>query len=161
MHFDDLTPYSYYLSGRTLDDVRNVGWLDQQHSFRSGDVSQSIISKLRDIALGSVSFCAHVNMLRGFHPCSLCHLQSVTLNHQGEPLYLGQSELWIPTDNVTKSFAAPSMLLHYVEVHRYVPPENFTDAVLNVDLTLRYNAQREYEIRLASTFTGTAVDSPY
>ena len=38
------------------------------------------------------------------------------------------------------------MVLHYVTEHEYLPPQVFIDAVMSVDLSMRYNAQREYEV---------------
>ncbi len=66
-YFADLTPYSY-LKRVMKENVVNVGWLDDQHAFPQGEVSDAILAKL--FAL----WRDPVNLARGKHSCQFCHL---------------------------------------------------------------------------------------
>lgn len=65
----------------------------------------------------------------GRHPCPFCtftggpaevQLHDVTVT-------LGASNVFVPTEEGV--FVSPSLILHYVDAHRYVPPEPFQRAV--------------------------------
>jgi hypothetical protein len=46
----------------------------------------------------------------------------------GEQFFLGSAELWVPASDGS-IFAAPNMIVHYVEMHGYLPPPAFVLAV--------------------------------
>lgn len=147
MYFEDLTAYRYYLPSE-LSEVRNVGWLDASHAYLKGEVSRGFVSKLREIICARLSNAdVHVNVIRGVHPCNLCGNEHIEISCPGSRVLLGMSEIWFPATR--GYFAAPSMVLHYVEEHGYVPPQEFVDAVMAFDLRQPFNAQEIYDTLVA------------
>ncbi|WP_157496558.1 hypothetical protein [Hahella ganghwensis] len=51
------------------------------------------------------------------------------------------SEILVPDINGNSYFASPSMIYHYVVTHRYLPPKSFIEAVMNVDLSMKFLAE--------------------
>lgn len=145
MYFPDLSPYEYFV-GFQLPNVRNVGWLDAMHSYAQGEVSLDFPQKLRAVIAGTAHVDVHVNQIRGIHPCNFCGEDRVALTAYGNrTVMLGSSEIWVPSENGDIFFAAPSMILHYIEHHRYLPPQPYVRAVMAMSLTATFNAQAIYE----------------
>ena len=105
--------------------IRAIGWLDDKHDFPTGSAPPTFVHKLRRItekhsetllALYDNEFDFLRNQFFGFHTCELCH----NFNHGGN--------IAVPTEG--ELYVAPAMILHYVEVHGYLPPTQFVDAVL-------------------------------
>ncbi len=138
MHFEDLTLYSYYLP-YSLNEVKNIGWLDKGFEFYKGSVSKEFSNKLLKILRGTASFKAQVNIIRGVHPCNFCGRQQSDFSTG-----LGSSEIWIP-DGKNGFFAAPSQIIHYIGKHNYQPPVDFVQAVISVSLTDNFNGQDVYD----------------
>jgi hypothetical protein len=143
--FPDLAPYARALRGGVWPNVLTVGWLDPDRPPAQGAVDPGFVSKLYDVVFGSPSFNAHIGVLRNAEPCMMCG-RKITVPHHGEEFYLGRSEIWVPAQDPVRYFSSPSLIPHYVETHRYVPPEAFVSAVMDVSLDDRYNAQREYRV---------------
>ncbi|MFN0130191.1 MAG: hypothetical protein ACKV19_26300 [Verrucomicrobiales bacterium] len=146
MYFEDLSHYSYGLP-RPLEDVINIGWLDVSHDFPTGLVPNALNHRLR-FWLGR----ATVNRIRGYHECNICGLlerQRVQVN--GQTFLLGAAEIWIPTES-GRVFAAPDLLLHYIEGHAYKPPDEFIAAALDHSFDQDWNAERIFEKRVMAAF---------
>jgi hypothetical protein len=84
-----------------------------------------------------VELCGNpVNLTRGFHHCNLCPLpaegqfpEPVTVATPDGEVMVGHGEIRVTgEDGVT--YASPDLIVHYVTVHRYRPPQKFVDAVL-------------------------------
>ncbi len=147
-YFADETPYEYgdqlspgltvqvMRNGRIMDldpepneppdpSVQNIGWLDDQHEFNRGPAPAGFTDALHRCALRPVQ------LTRGLHRCQLCggspFEQHVARYHDLE-LGLGNGEIRVRgTDGV--EFAAPTLVVHYVVEHQYLPPAPFVDAV--------------------------------
>jgi hypothetical protein len=100
--------------------VRAIGWLDDIHAFPTGKTPAAFVQQLRYItekcfasedALGWT-----LDSFFGVHTCELCH----KFDHK--------ENFGVPAGEVL--YVAPAMILHYVEEHGYLPPEQFVDAVL-------------------------------
>jgi len=129
MYFPDLAPYSYYLD-KPLDTVRTVGWLDPHRPFPTAELSSIVVDRLIRVVRGSDICNVHVNILRSVRPCDLCHDQAFL---EFDPrLMVGQSQIWLPSRGET-FLAAPSMILHYILLHKYAPPREFLSAIENFD----------------------------
>jgi hypothetical protein len=150
MYFEDLSPYCYYLKAG-LDNVLNVGWLDAFHPFNVGDVSSCFLSTLCALAAEMhPDVDIHVNRMRCIHPCNLCGEENLPMkDYRGRQYNLGMSEICIPGDGLW--YAAPSMVLHYIEVHRYSPPTGFIAAVERMKTNEPYKAQDVYHKLMAAT----------
>ena len=124
-YFSDLSPYAYLL-GETNPPTLNVGWLDSKHTYLQGETSEEFTERLW-------CFCRRqVAVMRGFHFCEFCHESpaDAALHWRGgERLLLGSAEIRVFGPNGVV-YAAPNMIYHYVVTHRYCPPLEFIQAVL-------------------------------
>lgn len=127
MYFADLSPYSYLPGPDAVGQlpVLNVGWLDAQHPYTTGDVPDGFVERLWE-------YCRiRVEATRGLHECELCPTpqpgRSVT--RDGETLLLGSAEIRVFAEGAV--FAAPNLVYHYVVDHHYLPPDEFVRAVLD------------------------------
>ena len=159
MYFPDLSSYSYSLRV-PLPGVLNVGWLDQSMPFRKGVVPDSLSDRLRDwFRVG------RVNQMRGIYQCNLCEVpkwplppldgqkwilppleDNPSIIVEGRKWFLGSWEIWIPSLN-EKIFACPALVIHYVAVHGYTPPEEFIASVMTDKAIQDWNAEAEFERR--------------
>jgi hypothetical protein len=126
MYFADMTPYTYHpLDAAT--DASNVGWLSNDHPFSVGSCPQGLLERLFEL-LKSNRF----HPTRGRYLCDFCPppRSPVDALRNGEKIPLGFFELKVvgPTGH---EFIAPSLIYHYVEMHSYLPPEPFIEAVLH------------------------------
>jgi hypothetical protein len=133
-YFPDLSRYKY---GRgSHPGVVHVGWLDNTHPFTPGTVEADLIQKLRLLA------AKPVELYRGFHICELCAepwLPKETLASRHAVLGMNRpygkwlasrksnGEIRVSWAGVT--FAAPVLIVHYIEEHGYRPPVEFLKAV--------------------------------
>src|SRR6266446_4910052 len=75
----------------------------------------------------------------GSHECEFCpeepleDLEAYYRRHRierdGLVVHFGANNLYVPADGCV--YVAPSMIAHYVDVHRYEPPVAFWEAVMN------------------------------
>ncbi|MFW6691327.1 hypothetical protein [Streptomyces sp. MAR4 CNX-425] len=128
--FDDLSPYSY-LPGSVPPDVSvlNVGWLDAGRGYPVGSAPVGFLERLGTL-------CAdHAEArTRGWHLCQLPHPDGpppcpVTIEAGGRSVALGGAEVRVRGTSGVR-LAAPDLIHHYVEAHRYLPPEAFVDGVM-------------------------------
>lgn len=132
MYAEDLTSYSRRW-GDEFSSVRMVGWLDEHHAYTRGSVSSNLRAKLLRILFTDYpDHNYHVNKVRSQTPCPFCERKITIEDKDGRTTPLGMSELWIPSESVWYSF--PSLLLHYIEQHQYVPPKVFLEAVESCNL---------------------------
>jgi len=104
MKIDDLSPYSYM--GHN-DSVKSIGWLEGD--FPKGHVDPNVIELLEKYPI--------TNRCRGVHGCEYCRETA------------GNGEIWTVGEHGV--YAAPSLLIHYIKEHNYLPPHEFIDSVLN------------------------------
>lgn len=149
MYYKDLTPYTYCLPF-SLENVLNVGWLDKGIAFELGKAPPVLKECLYALLNGESRFAARVNPTRGRHSCNLCSCSGF------DSPFIGSCEIWIPAINDGIVFAAPSLIVHYIEAHDYLPPEAFIRAVLAVDLSRRFNAQDLYDGLMEQHCSGLA-----
>lgn len=104
-YFPDLTPYVYF---RSPGKGKNIGWLDVEHQFPTGNVAPEVLRELRAIQPR--------NLTKGFEFCPLCRNAR------------GNGEIHIYTSPGV-FYASPVLIVHYIETHDYLPPQEFIDAV--------------------------------
>jgi hypothetical protein len=131
-YFPDLAPYAY---GRGLHPgVVHVGWLDKIHPFPQGSVDTRLIEKIKQLA------AKPVELYRGKHLCELCAAPPDVVKTLSPTSGIvnsawsewaaqrsGNGEIRVSRGGVT--FAAPVLVVHYVETHGYLPPAQFMKAV--------------------------------
>lgn len=122
-YFADLSRYEYFRFGKS--DSLNIGWLDAEQEFEKGTVDPDIVARLEKIS------CYSVNQTRGLHDCNICSSEmGVIYELKDRKLLLGDAEIRVFSAD-GEIFAAPTMLLHYITVHNYLPPPSFLNAVKN------------------------------
>lgn len=119
-YFPDLSPYTYFPPrwNEHVGDgpLLNIGWLDVAHPFTTFPdgvpvpVPAGFLDRLRGLPRSMAT--------RGWHRCPFC---------AGGPS--GSAELRVAGPDGTV-YAAPTLLIHYVEVHGYAPPPEFIEAVM-------------------------------
>jgi hypothetical protein len=112
-----------------LEGIRAVGWLSGDFEFSNGEVPDLLLERL-----GAYWRALHPGIddpdrgilvpiaAAGRHACGLC-LQG------GVQPFQDSMEMYI-ADGDGGGFEAPSMIVHYIQTHRYRPPQPFVDAVL-------------------------------
>jgi hypothetical protein len=124
-YFPDL---SYYSNSRNQDAsvALNVGWLSKEHSYTQGRVPEDFINRLW-------LYCGKfINPMRGYSPCELCQDNAqwpITVSLNEKVVNLGSAEIRVISEDNT-IYASPNMIIHYILVHGYYPPEEFINAVL-------------------------------
>ncbi|MDQ6788072.1 MAG: hypothetical protein M3033_14805 [Acidobacteriota bacterium] len=141
MYFKDKSKYSYDLPFK-IDEVQNVGWLEKGIDFDTGETSLKFAEKILQI-IGR----EEVNIMRGAHYCDLCNgdEKEQRLKFNNKNIFLGMAEIWIPSGDGSIIFAAPTLIYHYITVHKYKPPEEFINSVNNFPIASDWNGQKEYE----------------
>lgn len=111
--YEDLSPYNYeHYSKREL----NIGWLQNKYPFNTGEIPVGFINKL-NLYLHSDFTVFHY---MGDHDCEFCNSCKDS----------ACCEIRV-VSNSGKIYAAPELIKHYIEVHNYLPPQEFIDAIMN------------------------------
>jgi len=109
--------------------VRLVGYLARGHHFATGTTSGVFFDRLVRLVERPLGFWC------GYHTCDLgkCDLSQVRAHpefrYRNRVIGIGSTDIFVPDDEVVHS--APSLILHYICRHQYLPPSCFVKAVLN------------------------------
>ena len=128
MYFPDLTPYQYG-GQEPSPGLVNVGWLSIEQSFAKGPCSAEFMGELARLA------ASPVNLYRGTHLCEFCPEPSMVLSEGGIPMLnpapgtAGNGEIRVQGEGGVV-YVAPTLVLHYIKAHGYLPPKAFINAVL-------------------------------
>jgi hypothetical protein len=121
MYYKDFTVCDYFRADDWLCRLIAVGWLEYGKPYDTGDVNRNVIAKVRDLR---PEFAQVVPLFRGLHSCSICERAG-----DGRALLEGSHvNLFIPHQGFV--FVAPGRVDHYIEAHRYLPPESFMASLL-------------------------------
>ena len=129
MYFQDLTPYEL-LRRSPQENLLNIGWLSREHAFRTGDTPVDFRRVLSQLATNPINLCG------GHHDCEFCEpplRKFVFWRSPDTPsasVTEGNGEIRVPAIEGDIVYVAPQLVAHYVEVHRYLPPAAFVEAVL-------------------------------
>src|SRR5215469_8005599 len=132
-YFPDLSPYAYHGSH---PGVVHVGWLDNIHPFATGDVGLRLIEKMKCLA------SKPVELYRGKHPCELCiEPPDLVKTFMPNGIVIDSKCSWaqwrderssngeIRVSHGGTTFAAPVLIVHYIQAHNYLPPDQFLKAI--------------------------------
>ena len=114
--YEDLTECNYFGE----DDAKiltAVGWLESGKPFSTGTIPRDVYLKLSELIKNPWMF----SVFRGFHRCDLCKFQ-----FEGERAE-GVINIFIP--HKRKIYACPELIIHYINIHFYLPPREFIEAV--------------------------------
>lgn len=135
MYYEDLTEYQY-LSFLAKKDVPpgtlNIGWIDEKHEFVKKTPSPNLIDALKEITFTEKS----LHLTRGYYFCPFCKNVDpktgaqlpVRMEYKRKEMVLGSGIIIF--GGKKHNYAFPDLLIHYVEVHGYHPPQEFIDDVL-------------------------------
>lgn len=122
-HYEDLTPYVY---SEPEERLLNVGWLSKGHDYRTGVAPEGLVGTLKRLARDPC------NVFRGIHFCELCPSFEEAQEYVcRDGLFLGSGEVRI-RPSAGKGYVSPVLVVHYIEVHQYLPPEEFIRAVFSI-----------------------------
>jgi hypothetical protein len=128
MYFPELTPYEYG-GVEPSPFVVNVGWLSIEQPFATGSCSTEFMSELARLVENPE------NLYRGVHLCEFCPAPTTFLSERGLPVFspapgtAGNGEVRVQGED-GMVYVAPVLVLHYIKVHGYRPPDVFINAVL-------------------------------
>ncbi|NES27984.1 hypothetical protein GCE86_09530 [Micromonospora terminaliae] len=129
-YFADLDIYTYSPLPEDGKQTLCVGWLDAAHGFPQGKTPE----RFRDV-LARLCATERVAATRGLHQCNLsprCAERPpwppIAVTVEGRETFLGSAEIRASADGVV--YAAPDLIVHYVNEHDYRPPDEFVRAVL-------------------------------
>lgn len=103
-----------------------VGWLDADHAFATEDCTRDVVTAIEDAVRRPV------RNTRGWHRCPFCGsptfgpIRHVTTG--GDEVVLGTAEAEFEGRD-GRRWRAPTLMLHYVTAHSYLPPDAFRDDV--------------------------------
>jgi len=128
--FEDLSPCGYFGEEHAAD-LRAVGWLSHEHSYPTGDVSREFFETLCELLRRPWSPFHFM----GFHMCELCQFtgggSAQLLRRDGTrwrvPAW-SLNNLFVPGDGII--YVSPESIVHYIDAHRYRPPDEFMAAVM-------------------------------
>jgi hypothetical protein len=133
VHYEDLEPYG--LATSPFERERAVGWLDPGHAYPVGRTHPRVVLRLFDLLHDPR--VAIVGMM-GYSACTLCpdpprKAPTVVVWRPAwwrrtRRAEVGAAVLYLP--GTERVYVAPSMILHYILVHGYAPPAEFTEAAL-------------------------------
>ena len=123
-YFNDLDLVRYHDGPCCADDwhcpLLAIGWLESGHDYPTGICPAQLIDKLATLRsrFGDV-FPAY--SFRGWHACSICTAECDSLHDSHINLFIpGLDVIYLATGRVD----------HYIDVHSYVPPKAFIDAIM-------------------------------
>ncbi|WP_052549057.1 hypothetical protein [Enhygromyxa salina] len=123
MRYSDLSKYSY-TKLRSRASLLNVGWLDLDAPFLEGAVPAQAIARIE------AAIPLYLNAMRGIHGCPFCGDSDIYADIDGKSTLLGMSDIWIPSKLSETVYIAPSLILHYITAHQYMPPREVVDELL-------------------------------
>jgi hypothetical protein len=124
-YYPDQSPCDYF-GPEEAERLLAIGWLDSPSPFNKGSVDPRFLKKLAELLVAP--WQPAVTM--GKHDCTFCRFTGgpAAFSFGGLDVPLGVSNVFIPADGFL--FVAPSLILHYIDSHRYSPPSEFQQAVL-------------------------------
>ena len=123
----DLGRYDYYPAPM---EALAVGWLDISEPFTTGTCPPDVRDRLAEFSRQPV------RLMRGIHYCQFCAaiaepprlLRADIRLYESPDVACGNGEIWLTAPNGVY-YAAPMMIVHYVDDHHYLPPDVFVAAV--------------------------------
>lgn len=103
-----------------------VGWLDADHTYTTGACPGEVVTAIEEAVRHPVS------ATRGWHPCPFCDppafgpVRHVTTS--GDEVVLGTAEVELEGRD-GRTWRGPTLMLHFVTAHSYLPPDAFNDDV--------------------------------
>jgi hypothetical protein len=142
-YHEELSPYHYGMDCN-FPEVKNIGWLHKAYEFKVGEINLAFLNKLKELILNSnrATCDVLVDRLRGSCQCPICGENELKISNGNNCFLLGSAEAWIPDNKLEGHyFATFGLIIHYIEKHKYQPPQDFIDSVLALNINADFNAQ--------------------
>ncbi len=150
--------------------ILNIGWLDNEHPFPKGEIPVELLHKLKEITFADLVIsenkkaglfdknkalqvhCMHMRA-PSYH-CPFCPVEKnkIWINRNNLSSYFGDENfltgcclICIPSKNKEYFYIFPSMLHHYIEEHKYLPPSQFLDALQEFNINKPFNVFEEID----------------
>lgn len=125
-YYKDFSQYQYMEEGKEKNTV-NIGWLGDKEDFKKGQVSEEFLRALWEY----IKYPIHRK--RGWHTNKGLDVDTsiFVAECEGYDVLLGTYEIRVLSLNKCLIYASPSMILHYIIDHHYLPPKEYMDAVIN------------------------------
>lgn len=112
--FNDLSPCDYF-GAQYASSLTAVGWLENGKPYPVGPVDRQVYDRLVELR----KELWQPMVAGGHHACNLCQFESEAKS---------VNNLFIPANGFI--LVCPELIVHYINAHRYVPPDLFCSAVL-------------------------------
>jgi len=116
-YIEDLSQCKYF-QHPAMGAAIAVGWLEGGYPFTQGEVPPNFLQRLKE----HFENCWQPFIMLGPHICSLPHALD-------EPEFCGHRNLIVPSS--IGAIVCPELIIHYIESHKYRPPEIFENAVIS------------------------------
>ena len=126
-YYEDFTKYTYDRGQNKETNTLNIGWLEGTKQINRGKVSQEFLDNLWEYMK------CPINRKRGLY-CNVCldgernYFKAV---YNGCEIKLGDAEIRVIDKKANCVYAAPTLILHYIISHNYLPPSEFINAVID------------------------------
>jgi hypothetical protein len=130
MYRQDLSVYSSSNIEEKGAELVSVGWLDGAVAFPVGRVPQAVLDRVKYLCVFD-----RIAITRGFHLCDIGQCAGLPpypppmASIDGREAILGSSEIRVAAPGGKLVYAAPNLIVHYMEEHGYLPPKEFLDAI--------------------------------
>lgn len=103
-----------------------VGWLGETEDYPKGPIDRRAFDALFALCVDAWQPWTTA----GFHRCTLCQFTGgpSAVSHEGGLVRIGTTNVFVPFEETL--YVAPSHVLHYIDAHRYRPPDVFLEAVV-------------------------------
>ena len=122
-YYKDFSVCDYSDRDTWLCRLMAIGWIEQGKPFEKGRVDTAVLVRIQSLRDEFSTAFPSFNF-RGLHTCSICKIH----NPSHAPLDGSNVNLYIPHRGFV--FVAPARVDHYIEVHKYLPPESFLESLL-------------------------------
>ena len=110
-YYPDLSSYNFH---HFSEQELNIGWLQKDQPFNIGEAPEGFLDKLKKYSEDDFI----IFQTKGFHSCDYCQDNKFSSN-----------EMRIVGNDGTV-YASPYLIIHYIEAHKYLPPQEFIEAVM-------------------------------
>lgn len=131
-YYADLSSCDYFIKPEPPDLLRAIGWLDRNKPFSKGKVSREFFMKLCHL-IEEPFYPPGWPVCMGAHHCTLCRFQFTnghSESHFGNFRVMTYDNRFVLIPGNGFLYIAPVHIAHYIDAHRYQPPEEFCQAVL-------------------------------